>query len=465
VNVRSLLTVATGFALAGCAGVRKDAPPQAAIQAPATWHMPTGATDTPLSRQWWAAFGDPVLNALVEEGLAHSDDIALAATRVEEARAQFRLAHAQRLPDVRLSIEGGRNRDVNPGFGVPEQQAAGEGIVEASFDTDLFGRLKANSAAARSALLASEDARDAVRLSVAASIANGYLTLLALDARLVVVRETLEVRRKELGVEQRRFDAGYSSQLELTQAQAELAATEELVPSTKLAIARQENGLSELLGRNPASIERRGASFESLNISEVPVALPSTLVRVRPDLAAAEAKLAASDHSLDAARAAFLPDIKLAATAGTFRSTLVDASPVAIWSIGASILAPLFDAGRLDAQQDAATAQRDEAAFAYRKAVIRAFREVEDALATVSNLAEEDAALSREREVLTHTLDVASKRYREGYSSYLDQLDAQRNLLSVRLSLVQSRLNRLNAIVSLCEALGGGWVPEIERPS
>ena len=454
-----LLVIAVTLALTGCAGVRKDAPAEAAVQTPASWRESAVAAGPALPNDWWAAFGDPVLNALVEEGLAHSDDIAAAAMRVEQARAQFHLAQAQRLPNVRLTVEGGRDRDVNPGFGFPEQQTAHQELVEASFDTDLFGRLRASSAAARSALLASEDARDAIRLSVAASVASGYLTLLALDARLSVVEETLAVRRDELHVERRRFDAGYSSQLELTQAEAEVAATEELIPSTKLAIAREENGLSELVGRSPGAIAR-GVEFESLKLPDVPVALPSTLLRARPDLAAAEAKLAASDHSLDAARAAFLPNIELGATFGSTGSTLVDVSPVTIWSIGASILAPLFDAGRLDAQQDAATALRDEAAFAYRKAVLQAFREVEDALTTVSHLAEEDAALSRERDVLTHTLSIATKRYREGYSSHLDQLDAQRNLLSVRLSLVQSRLSRLDATVKLCEALGGGWTPE-----
>lgn len=444
--------------LAACAGVRKDAPSEAAVHAPATWRAPTSAGTAPLQADWWKTFDDAALNALVEDALSHSDDIALAAVRVQEARAQFRYTQAQRLPNVQASMRGGRDRDLNPGFGIPEEQAAGEGLIEATFDIDLFGRLKASSEAARSALLATQDAQQTVRLGVIASLASGYFTLLALDARLAIVRETLGLRRNELRVEQRRFDAGYSNALDLTRAQAELAATEQLIPPLELAIAKTENGLSILLARAPGPIARGGA-FDRLSLPVVPVSLPSALLSSRPDIAAAEARLAATDHALDAARAAFLPDIQLAVSGGVVGSTLINSSPVRIWSIGGSILAPLFDAGRLQAQQDAATAQRDEAAFAYRKTTLQAFREVEDDLAAVVKNREQFDTLTQERDVLARALQLATRRYREGYSSYLDQLDAQRNLLSSELALVQSRLDRFNAAVGLFQALGGGWSP------
>ena len=329
---------------------------------------------------------------------------------------------------------------------------------------DLFGKLKASSQAARSGLLASEYPRDTVRLSVAASVTSGYLTLRSLDARLDILNKTVEIRRHEVHVEERRYGEGYSSQLELTQAQAELAATEELIPGIELAIARAEDGISILAGRAPGTIARGDSqAFDTLVLPEIPVSLPATILRDRPDLAAAEAQLAATDHALDAARAAFLPDIQLAVSGGTIGSTLVDSSPVGIWSLGGSILAPIFEAGRLEAQQDAATARRNEAAFAYRKQALQAFREVEDDLAAVAHDAKEDEALTRERDVLQRSLKISTQRYREGYSNYLDQLDAQRNLLSVELRLAQSRSDRLNAAVSLFQALGGGWSPEHER--
>jgi len=447
-----------GALLTACAGVRKDAPSEATVQTPLAWRAPTSTGTTPLQADWWKSFDDATLNALVEEALSHSDDIALAAVRVQEARAQFRYAQAQRLPNVRAAAEEERDRDVNPGFGIPEEQTAHEGLIDATFDIDLFGRLKAGSEAARSALLATQDAQHTVRLSVAASFVSGYFTLLALDARLVIVRETLDVRRYELRVEERRFDAGYSNALDLTRAQAELAATEQLIPALELAVTKTENGLSILMGRTPGPIAR-GSTFDRLSLPDVPASLPSTLLRSRPDIAAAEARLAATDHALDAERAAFLPDIQLAVTGGIVGSTLVTSSPVRIWSIGGSILAPLFDAGRLQAQQDAATAQRDEAAFAYRKTTLQAFREVEDDLASVARNREQFDALTRERDILAHSFKLATRRYREGYANYLDQLDAQRNLLSSELALVQSRLDRFNAAVSLFQALGGGWSP------
>lgn len=448
-----------GAFLSACAGTRKEPPADAAVAAPAAWRSSISGNGTTLQADWWKSFDDATLTALVEEALTHSDDIALAATRVQQARAEFRYTQAQRLPNVRLAAEGGRDRDVNPGFGIAEEQAAGEVLVEASFDTDLFGRLKAGSEAARSALLATQDAQYTVRLSVAASAANGYFTLLALDNRLTIVRETVKVRRDELRVEQRRFDTGYSNALDLTRAQAELAATEQLVPTLELGIAKTENGLSILLGRSPGQIAR-GSTFDKLLLPDIPVVLPSTLLRCRPDIAASEARLAATDHALDASRAAFLPDIQLGISAGYVGSTLVDTSPVKIWSIGTSILAPLFDAGRLQSQQEVANAQRDEAAFAYRKAVLEAFREVEDDMAAVARNREQFEALSRERDILARSLKLATRRYREGYANYLDQLDAQRNLLSSELSLVQSRLDRFNAAVSLIQALGGGWSPD-----
>jgi NodT family efflux transporter outer membrane factor (OMF) lipoprotein len=449
--------------LTACAGVRREAPSEAAVQAPPAWRAATSSANVALQADWWQSFDDATLNALVAQALTNSDDIALAAIRVQEARAELGYAQAQRLPNVQAALEGGRDRDVNPGFGIAEQQSAGQGLIQASFDVDLFGRLKATSKAAHAALLATQDAQQTVRLGVAATVVSSYFTLLAFDARLAIVRDTLKLRRDELHVEQRRYDAGYSNALDLTRAQAELEATGQLIPTLELGVAKAENGLSIVLGRVPGPIAR-GAAIDRHRLPDVPVSLPSTLLRSRPDIAAAEARLAATDHTLDAARAAFLPDIRLAATGGFVGSTLVDTSPVKVWSIGSSILAPLYDAGRLTSQQDSATARRDEAAFDYRKTALQAFREVEDNLAATTKYRQQYEALSRERDILERAFKLATRRYREGYANYLDQLDAQRNLLSSELSLVQARLDRFNAAVSLMQALGGGWRPDAAAP-
>jgi NodT family efflux transporter outer membrane factor (OMF) lipoprotein len=430
-------------------------PPEAVVHAPEGWRS-LGTAMGEISAVWWGGFSDPVLARVVETALANNDDIAIAAARVAEARAQFRLARAETLPNVGAETVLERDLSINPGFGIPQTQTDGEGIVQISYDTDLFGRLADTEKSAQSALLATEASRDNIRLAVAAAAASGYVTLRGLDARLLVLRDTLAARGEELRVAKRRADAGYGTQLELAQAEAVYHATEQLIPATQLAITRQENGLSVLLGANPKAVDR-GMELDSLGAPLVPTSLPSALLRRRPDIEAAEQQLAAADRALDAARDAFMPDVQLAAAGGLVGSTLVPGSPLGVWSFGSSILAPIFSAGRLDAQQDAATARRDQAAFAYRKAALTAFKEVEDSLSSVERDEEQEKALAAERDSQAHALVLATHRYREGYSPYLDQLDAERGLLSARLALVQARTDRLNAIITLYQSLGGGW--------
>lgn len=440
--------------LTACVGSRPEPPTHASVTPPLIWRTdvsPGGG----ISSNWWQAFGDPVLTRVVDSAVDNNVDIGLAAARVAEARGQFHLAKAQALPNVVGVAGGGRQRDLNPGFGIPESQTAGQAEVSISYDLDFFGRLTHASDAARAALLSSEAARDNIRLAVAASAAAGYITLRALDARLAVLRATLAARADSLKIARRRFEAGYSSELDLVQAEADYRAAAQLIPAALLAIARQEDGLSILLGVNPQQIDR-GVDLDKLAFPSVPATVPATLLRRRPDILAAEEQLVAADRSLDSVRAAFMPDVQLSASGGRVASTIIS-SPVWIFSLGGSIVAPLFDSGRLKAQQETVAARRDQAAFAYRRAALTAFREVEDALASDQRLSEQQAALVAQRDVLARTLTLATNRYRAGYSPYLDQLDAERGLLSADLALVQNRADRLNAVVSLYQALGGGW--------
>lgn len=440
--------------LAACAGTRPSAPPAAEVVAPTTWRDGT-ATEGSITETWWQGFGDPVLSQVVEKALANNVDLAIAAARVDEARAQFGVAHGQLLPSVELLAGGRRERFLNP-FGQSATQTAERAEVGISYDLDLFGRLRNSSEAARASLLATQAAQDNVRLAVASSAAAGYIGLRALDARLEVVRETVAARADSLKIARRRADSGYATRLELEQAEAEYHSTEQLIPSLQLAIARQENGLSVLLGENPRAIER-GALLSDLASPTVPSMLPSQLLRRRPDIAQAEQVIIAADRSLDAARAAFMPSIRLGASGGYVDSTLIT-DPVSIFSIGGSILAPLFEGGRLRAQADAAAARRDQAAYSYRKTALTAFREVEDAMAALQRTREQELILRKQRDALALALVQASNRYRAGYSSYLEQLDAQRGLLSADLSLVQVNSERLAAAVNLFQAMGGGWV-------
>jgi outer membrane protein, multidrug efflux system len=444
----------TVLMLTACAGPRPETPKAAALPVPAVWRANPPSGDA-VTREWWQGFDDPVLTHLVEMALAHNDDVSIAAFRVIEARAERAGARSLLLPAVEFGALGARQRIVSP-FGTPWEQTEGGYTLEVSYDADLFGRLRSATAAARALLLSSEASRDAVMLAVAADTANGYITLRALDAELETERETLLARAASLQIARRQANTGYASQLELRQAESEYYATLELVPAAELAVARQENALSVLLGAPPRAITR-GATLEALSVPAIPGSgLPAAVLRRRPDIAAAEQQLAAADHSLDSARAAFLPDLQLSTSAGEAFSTLF-ANPITIWSVGGSVLAPIFEGGRLHAQQDIAAARRDEAAFYYRKIALTAFREVEDGMVAVSRTEQRVAALKSQCEALTQALRIATNRYHAGYSPYLDQLDAQRGLLNAELGLVQARAARLSAYVDLYRALGGGW--------
>lgn len=442
------------FSLAACAAPDRPGPADANVTPAAAWRAALPGADA-VTANWWRGFADPELTRLVETALVANVDIAIAAARVREARAQEALARAQLVPTLDASAGGSRARSVNA-FGQPSETSSGQPLLQTAYEVDLFGRIADQTAAARSAFLASAAARDAVRLSVASATASGYVTLLALDARREVVRRTIEARQESLRIARSRADAGYTSLLELRQATAEYEAAALILPQVELAIARQENALRLLAGDVPGPVPR-GLALTALTAPAMPAqGLPSELLRRRPDIAQAELALAASDATLSAARKQFLPSLRLAASAGAvFNSALPD--PVTIWSIGGSILAPLFQGGRLQAGVDTAAARRDQAAYAYRKIALTAFRETEDALANVASLTRQRSIAEAQRAAIADALRHAHNRYRAGYSSYIEELDAQRALLSADLGLVQLRADQINALVGLYQTLGGGW--------
>lgn len=458
-QVRNLLTASAFLALAACAaGPRPGIPTAATVTVPAAWH--TAASEGAIDAKWWKRFNDPVLFRAVETALASNSDLGAAAARVTEARAQLHLAEAQGAPTLNFVAAGGHVRDLNA-FGQGVTQDAGRAQLAVAYDTDLFGRLANATAAARAGLLATEAARDNVRLAIAATTAKAYIELRASDAKLDVLSDTLVARSEALQLARRRAGAGYSGELEVQQAQAEYDATAQLIPVTRQAIHRQENALNLLLGRNPGAITR-GAPLMSLSPPEVPVSLPSDLLRHRPDIVQAEYAVVAADRTLDSSRAAFMPSLQLSLTGGYVGSSLIK-DPVDIFNLGGSLLAPVFSGGRLHAQADAAAARRDQAAFTYQKTVLNAFREVEDALTADSELSAEEATLTSQRATLARALALATERYDAGYSPYLEQLDAQRGLLGADLALIQTHTDRLIAAVSLFQALGGGWSASSEK--
>lgn len=444
--------------LSGCMPAYRDAPALAHAEAPQGW-IGAGAEGTVVDSAWWTAYGDPGLSAAVEAALARNNDILSAATRIERARAEVGLADSSLGPSLAFDTGAHAERALGPS-GMAISRAV-QPAVQLNWELDLWGRLSSQAKAAELKLSATQADYDAIALTVAAETARTYIGLLGLEEQLQQARATSASRQQALRLAQDKFDAGYISQLELTQAQSELEAVEQHIPQLELAISRHHNALRLLSGELPAAYEENSSSrLSALKLPAPGAGLPSELLRRRPDIARAELDLASKNASMAASRAAFLPQVSLSARAGALYVSALSYDPTRVWSLGGSILAPIFDRGRLQSQFDSATAQRDEAAFAYRGVVLTAFSEVENALAGQRRLAEELSHVTARRDVLKRSLEHARNRYEAGYASYLEQLDAQRNLYDAENQVIAVRESQLQNMVDLYKALGGGWDDE-----
>lgn len=449
------------LALAGCAAATAPPPPPSTLEVPAAWRTQVGPGAPPESL-WWGAFGDPVLNRLVQRALAHNGDVRVAASRLQEYRDRVTVAASGQLPALNAVVTPARARLIGP-FGTPVEGTSLNAGLQASYELDLSGKLASTAAAARADLQSQQALAGATALSVAASTASGYLNLRGLDAQLALAKATLASRERSLALAKRQFEVGYSSRLDWSQAQAEYHVTAAVVPQLERAIAQQENALSVLVGASPGPIER-GAALDALAAPAIAPDLPSELLRRRPDIAQAERAVAAADAGLAAARAQLLPSIRLTASGGLEASSIGDLlrSPNLLWSIGGSVLAPLFDGGRLRAQADIAASQRDRAVIAYETVVRNAFADTDNALAAVRRLDEQLAEASQRRVAAAEVLRVAHNRYANGYASYLEELDAQRSAFGADLALLQLRASLLAAHVDLYRALGGVWTTTLQ---
>jgi len=442
---------------AGCTMAPHPAPAPT-LQVPSAWRT-ASAGEGIVARDWWRSFGDPALDALVRRALDNNGDLRIARTRILEYRARVRVAESAGQPALNLSLGPTRARSIGP-LGQPIETTSIVGAVQASYELDLFGRIAETTEAARFEALSQEAALDAAALAVVANTASGYFNLLGLDAQLALARATLESRERSFALARHQFEVGYSSRLEMSQAEAELHATAAVVPQLERAIAQQEQALNLLAGASPGPVAR-GVALPAVRLPGVTPGLPSELLRRRPDVAQAERLVAASDAALRAARDQLLPSIRLTASLGAQAHSVSNLlrSPSELWSIGGSVLAPLFDAGRLRAQADIAATTRDRAIHAYENAVRAGFAETENALAGIDGLRRQlDEAEARSR-AANEVLRVARNRYANGYASYLEELDAQRNAFNAENTVLQLRASLLAAHVDLFRALGGGWTP------
>jgi NodT family efflux transporter outer membrane factor (OMF) lipoprotein len=458
--MRRPVLVACAALLAACR-IPVQPPPQSTVVVPPAWRSGVGpdAPAAPIERNWWRAFADPALDRLVAQALERNNDVRTAQARLQEYRARVQVARSAQEPNLSFALTPTRARAIGP-FGTPLDTTGVQAGFVASYELDPFGRLASTTQAARFDYAAQQALLDATALSVAANTASGYLNLRGLDAQLDLARATLASRQRSLELARRQFEVGYSSRLEMAQAEAEYRATAAVVPQLERAITQQENALDLLAGANPGPVAR-GADLARLDAPAIQPGLPSALLRRRPDVAAAERAVAAADAGLAAARDQMLPSLRLTASLAAYAHDLPTllSSPTELWSVGGSVLAPLVDAGRLRAQAEVGASLRDRAVFAYEAAVRNAFADTENALTAVRRLREQLDEAEARRVAAREVLRIAHNRYRNGYSSYLEELDAQRNAFNAETTVLQLRASWLQAHVDLYRALGGGWAP------
>ncbi len=454
--------------LAGCGTLGPDYKrPEVPLPASYSAATPVGAS-AGVPDAWWTLFGDPVLDRLEAEALAANQDLAAAAGRVEEARALLGLSRAERLPEVTAGVNGTRYRlsqqtaQLPDGFPLENTQITAS--VGATYELDFWGRYARATEAARAELLATEEGQRNVRLAVSNGVAIAYLDLLAFDRQLAITLETRGTRRESVRLQKVRYDAGTISELDLAQAEAELAATDAAVPALERARRQREDALAVLLGRFGGTVERSAEIGESnaldaLTLPPVPGGLPSELLLRRPDVVAAEQGLVAANARIGQARAAYFPSISLTGSLGQESTVLSEltSSGAGVFQLALGVLQPIWNGGRTKRQVEAATARRQQALAAYLKSVQTAFSDVEDALIARSTGATEREALNRQVEALERALRLSQLRYDAGESSYFEVLDAQRGLFRAQLEATRARRDELAAAVSLFKALGGGW--------
>jgi len=452
------LCLALACALAGCATV--EAPTRVAVPAPAAWDEPAPA-GAAVSASWWRSFGSPQLEALVAEALAGSSDLRIGAERVRQAEIALGVAGAARLPSISAGIDTAAGRTDEQGSSAVTRKSAGASL-SVGYEVDLWGRIAAGVRSGEATLAATRYDLDALRLSLTASVADTYFLLLATREQLAVAQDNLALAERVLKIVDARHRNGVASALDLSQQTRTVLAQRSALLPLEVQVRQTASALALLLGRVPQGYNVGAEPLYGLAVPQIAPGLPSTLLARRPDIAAAEAGLAAADADVAAARAALLPSISLSASAGASSAALVSlANPTTSAALGLALAQTLFDGGQRQAGVDVAVSQRRVLVETYAAAARSAFKEVDDALGNANQSARQETAQAAVIAEAQRSLRLAELRYREGADDLLAVLDAQSTLFSAQNAQVQLRQARLQAALDLFKALGGGW----EAPS
>ncbi len=408
---------------------------------------------------WWEVFEDPVLQQLILEALNANYDLQIAVHRVEQAKAIVGVAQSPFYPRIEYQGSGGRQRD--PRFLQQPSQTFSffYGAFALAWEIDVWGRIRRSSEAAQQALLATEEFRRGVLLSLVTGVAEAYLTLLELDRELEIARETARNFEATLELFTRRYQGGVGNQLQVARAEAALADTLARIPDVELRILVQENAIRVLLGRDPGEVPRGTPLVERATPPATPPGLPSALLERRPDVLEAEHAIASANAQVGVAIASFFPQIGLTALYGGQSTELKDIvkQGFSLWNVVGNAAGPLFQGFELLEQYRAQVAFWEETKARYEQSVITAFAEVSNALTAQSRFAEARAAQERSVRAYQDSVRLSLLRYDHGLSSYFEVLEAQQQLFPAEIALAQIQRDQLLTVVTLYRALGGGW--------
>lgn len=424
--------------------------------------VPTPSADSLANLPWWEVFDDPTLQGLIKTAVGSNYDVRIAVTRIEQARAQLGISEAALYPQVGYDAAAGRGQRSALGSPSPSVTSTANAFLlqsSASWEIDLWGRIRRSNEAARAQLLATEEARRGVLLSLVGSVATTYFSLIELDLELEIARETVKTYRETLALFERRLLGGIASELETTSAAANLASVAARIPTIEQQIAQTENGLSVLLGRPPGGIPRGKPLMQQNWPVIVPAGLPADLVERRPDLRQAEQTMRAANAQIGVAQASYYPSISLTGLLGVISpqmSKLLNGDGN-MWGANAGLTGPIFTGGQLDAQLALAKAQWEQARLTYEQSILNAFREVANVLIAREKIEQARVEQARAVAALQRAVKLATDRYVGGLANYYEVLQWEEQLFPAQNTLAQLEGQRYTALVQLYQALGGGW--------
>lgn len=453
---RTLLFGCACAVLAGCASHAPiaEAPPQ--VDVPGGWTV-AGASKGEAwpDQHWWQRFGSPELSRLVDEGQSSNLELAGAFARVRQAEAGARIAGVSLLPTANFYSDAGRTAPLKNGSGSTNVDSG----VQVSYEVDFWGKNKASVASAQASLAANRFDRQTVALTVTSGIVSTYLQVLSLHDRLAVAREHVANAEHVLALVEAQKQAGAASTLDLARQRSAVAQQKADIPDLMQQAREAQSALAILLGQSPQTFSIGDKGLDTITLPDVSPGLPSELLARRPDIGRAEANLAAANADVAVARANLFPSINLTGALGTQSSALVSLlnAPNMLANVGASLMAPIFDGGRLKQEREQAIARKQELVQVYRATVMSAFAEVDTALGQIHSLDDQQRLKTAELEQARQAYDLSEIRYKLGAEDFTTVLDTQRALSDVQNDMGLLKLRRLQATVSLYKALGGGW--------